>query len=248
MKILNQAAKCIGVLSLLTIIASSVHAGEKGGNGGDAVASEFSRLAGNAMTALTQVCRLDSKQPSCQNLSSLERGVDRATVKVQNHVFGEDKLERDAINDGDFLITVGKNRWKDLRPMQKLSIAIHEHLSIMKVESSDQYGESNEILSTLIKKGWTVDELTSGSPGVKTFTNHEVVLISGSVVYYVAAHKNSEFGFCISKGFSTVYTFQFSNLYASTQAYALISINASGLPGDVVDPKSLYLSSVTCKM
>lgn len=232
------------LLTGLLVLSFNVMAGVgERGNGGDAVAGEFSQLAGRTYLALKQVCTENPSEEVCGYIASLKKSVYQATITIEDKVYGPNGLERDATNDGSSEIKIGKLRWETLSPRKKLTIAVHEHLSLIRIESSDQYGYSNEIVNLLTQYGWTPTILISNEQMTKTYSGLQAMVLLNNELVPVFAGPTDLLGFCVHKGFKSALSFAriMNNWYPPTHIDSMGRFY--GHDNNVVGPS---IGSVTC--
>lgn len=193
--------KRLKLTTLLLLLSMSSFAGDKGGNGGDATASEFSRLALRSYQAFNQSCTEHPEEPSCSLLEEYKDAVYHATITVKERVYASDGRERDAINNGYDEIEIGHLRWKKLNERKKLSIVIHEYLSLKGIEKSDRYAQSNSILFLMEQARWTVSAIFKDEPLTKTYKRYQAMILFRGELKYALAKPTNALGFCIRKGF-----------------------------------------------
>ncbi|MFZ4713737.1 MAG: hypothetical protein ACOYL6_08505 [Bacteriovoracaceae bacterium] len=201
---------CLLVFSLTSI---HLQAGDKVGNGGDAIASEFSVTAGRIYRTFNQVCVENKQEEACENIVFLKRSILRASVTVKEKVFAEDGEERDAINDGESKIVIGLLRWEKLTNRQKVLIIVHEHLSLLKIEQSDQYMFTNEIVNLIEFNGWDIGALCGNPSLIKTYSGLSAMVVVNNKLVPVIEDPTSALGFCVLKGFKNAVSFTVLNTW-----------------------------------
>jgi hypothetical protein len=151
----------VSALAFCAVLFSvSARAGE-GGNtsgGGDSVAAHFGATAERVASTLEQVCSArDSKVRYsffCRRAQQFSGAVAGAQVLPRESVVGPDGHPREAINDGVRTIELDTSAWGRLleTPFQydaALRLVTHEYSQLAKLEASDTYEFSSQLLREL---------------------------------------------------------------------------------------------------
>lgn len=158
------------VFAVLTLVASpAVMGGEKGGNGGDGFASHFSGIGRNVGKAFKLICDGQASVTECAFLNEYLLAVESAEVVSADRVYGPDKKERDATNNGSNSIQVSRERWLKIAGLKNSKehyarVVIHEYLSLRGLETSDAYPRSNALIQLLRNNFFSLDQLVGAPP------------------------------------------------------------------------------------
>ena len=172
-------------LLVFALASTRVFAGEGGGTsggGGGSIASQFQAIAKRTGTALDLIC-LDkrSSRDICRNLGVFKKAYEGNTNVIalepffgfdgnlEDLVLGPDGKPREAINNGLNEIQLSKLRWGKIPystagNTRKVRLVVHEYFGTLKLESSDDYHLSNQVIDLLNQNQIDMNILATGSP------------------------------------------------------------------------------------
>jgi hypothetical protein len=140
------------LLTLTPIFANAVEGGANPG-GGDNYGGNFAAIGRKVAKAYSLVCQ-SSTAEECMYLGAYLQKVATGEAISAAKVFGRDNKERDAINDRNNIITVGRERFDKLiklpdAPRRIVRLVIHEYLGLAQLEDSDTWTKSDSIVELL---------------------------------------------------------------------------------------------------
>lgn len=133
----------------------------RGGNGGDRVAADFVQIANNILSSWKTLCHIYPHH-TCSKLNAVEMLLDPNSpnfviVRSHSEVYAHDDKLRDAVNyreNSQAFIVVNRQRWDDFvlteySALNRLILVLHEYLSLVGIEESDDYHTSREIIQAI---------------------------------------------------------------------------------------------------
>ena len=196
-KTLKQFAS--GTIIMLAVCGTKVVlAGERGGNGGDMVANHFYEIGTRTVVALKQLCS-SVEEEICKDLSQYEDLVKKGvTVTSEAQVYGLDRKERDAVNNGKDQIIVSRTRWEEMevsltRNEKRVRLVIHEYLSNLGSEKSDEYTVSTRVVNSLKNNMFDLESIAGKYvKSSNTILEFKDVTPSGMPYVYFRANSNKD--------------------------------------------------------
>lgn len=213
----------------------------RGGNGGNSIAGHFTTIASNIAYVWEDICLKAPKyDSSCDNLDLYKELISnqshrKVTVKSQEQVFAYDDQEREAINDGNSLITVSESKWMAMNQVvskssRRTKLVMHEFFTILGTDFSDFYNGSNKVMGLIARNLYNLDaiasdELLPSRCSVSIKGNAEKTLKDQLTNYLT--QKNYDVS---SKGEKTRYT-----LELNTECIDTVLHNSCTLVGEITD-------------
>jgi hypothetical protein len=151
-------------LATTALTSAQAFAGDRVGNGGDSVATHFYEIATRVSKVTASVCQ-KSQSIVCRSEEQLQDLIaKRVTIYSEQTVEGVDGRHRDAINNDKDSITVSRSRWEDMelsytRNEKRVRLVIHEYLSILGLESSDDYSVSTPFIQEIKDKMFDIGSI-----------------------------------------------------------------------------------------
>ncbi len=202
----NYLMKQLKQFSLATLITTTaltstqLFAGDRVGNGGDTVATHFYEIATRVGKVTASICQ-SSRSEVCSSEIELQELINnQVTIFSEKIVRGVDGRERDAINNDKDSITVSRTRWKDMelsltRNEKRVRLVLHEYLSILGLEKSDNYSISTKFIKE-IKDGMFDINTIAGKyieapKTVLEYTSPEVLRGGEHIMFLASSDKNA---------------------------------------------------------
>jgi hypothetical protein len=256
-KISNQYLVSLSLIILsagahlaLAQTAPTARSGHGAGNGGNSLASGFVDIARRVGKSMRMICGKTRNSNGCAGLNPYFIALPLTEVTTEEHVFGSDGKEREAVNNGTDHIVLSESKWQELiassdSSERALRTVIHEYLSIAGVESSDHYETSLLWISQLKENNFSIISL-AGSIEVnlktKTFEHMEAMIEIGAL-YNLGDDDSGRLGFCRLHGYKSVVNYVRQD--ASREHVRVVYLRTDG---DLTNPEfaESFTSSVTC--
>lgn len=208
----------------------------KGGNGGDSIGTEFNTIARNALNAWRAACRTsyDKLCDSDIQFESLLTGDEKTnqsyvTVLTMENPSAYDEQQRDAVNkfhQGRGYIFVNEKRWTKNRnsnyeadKIKMLKLVLHEYFSLIGLDSSDYYENSNIVANMIIKSGINIESVTN---------TVDIAPVNSVYIVNDETFKKSTFRTVVAQILDSGY--ELSNNYSNARFIIRPSVNCEGWP------------------
>lgn len=204
--------KLLSAFTLFTLLLAplATQAQSDGRNGGLRGAQYITEQMREALVRLS-MGRIRSQSISYEKFSELQtidetiRNLLRSASLqlVTTPLYGNDGLERDAINNGVDLIQMNLLRFAQMNPVDRLALLLHEYVSLGGFEKSDAYGISTWLMTLINYPAQYQTDFGLELPEfgeTKTFSLAEISVRNA----YPMNHFNLALNFCKTKGYTGV--------------------------------------------
>lgn len=245
-------------LQIFLLTKSFAVVSHRGGNGGNSIAQHFSTIAHNISYAWGDLCLKDPKNETshCNSLERFKSLLDRESsayveVLADKKVYAWDDKEREAVNNGENQIVVGEIKWSNMRNLWKfhnrrVALVLHEYFSILKLDSSDYYKASNDLLSTFVRKGYKI-ELLADETLLPSPYSIQVQGKSQKSLYSVVKKDLEKKGYKVKKDEFSRYTLNLDShcdtVRAGKKVCSIVIELIDNYTGKVIFPREIYHDS-----
>ncbi|MCT4641349.1 MAG: hypothetical protein N4A33_03560 [Bacteriovoracaceae bacterium] len=161
------------ILAQVINLDNSIILKHRGRNGGISAAADFVIIAQNIASIWEEVCiqskfnKQKKELNKCQHLNDFKNLLNKDSssyviIKEEKFTTAHDGDTREATNNGIDEIVIDKNQWLKMQEannsqnqLRMIKLVAHEYFTILGLDGSDYYKASNELVGSLIRKGYS---------------------------------------------------------------------------------------------